>query len=459
MNWVLGTKATLSLSAILTCAIIFVVFAVKIIRIIHTSNDISATKDKKQIRRLFISALIAVMLGKLIVAYLGPNYTMDVYCFASWSRFLVNTGIPEFYETHWCNYPAGYMYVLYIIGKLNTILDLNFYGTAYGFVLKMPSLISEGLLCLMAYYTAGRFFKSGVSAMIALAVLLNPANLVNASAWGQVDMVFILLVVVTFYLLEEKKYLLAAVAFALTMLMKTQGIFFLPVFGLAYIRMFKRPEKPTKALLALVMSIFVFVGTYTALSLPFMNGQGLEWIINNISSSAGTYDFVSLMAHNIYTLFGVAHLTHGEMLLFFSYQVWGYIFITITSGITVWLIWKNSEKKMLYLAAAFLIAGIFTFAHGMHERYILPVPTLLLFAYIDMKDVRILLSAVLYALFAMINQGSVLFFGQEAVYPAIAAVNSAFGLICFIFLVCTVFALLVKNDKEKIRMEDKAAAN
>ncbi len=448
MSWITGTKATLSFFAIIFFAIIFVVLSIKIIRMMNKDQSPDNKENKGKVVRLFVFGIIIAFAAKLAVAYLGPGYTPDIYCFASWSKFLVNTGISEFYETHWCNYPAGYMYILWGIGKLNAVLGLDYYSEVFGFILKLPSIISEVLLCVLVFRIAKRHVSPELSALIALAVLLIPANLVNASAWGQVDMVFILLVVLTFYLLEENRFLLGAAAFGLTMLMKTQGVFFLPVFGFAYFRECGPVEKRKKAFATLIVSFCILVITYYWLTWPYMNGQGLEWIFNNVTSSAGTYDFVSLMAHNIYTLFGVGHLTHQETLLFFSYQMWGYLFITIVSLISVWLVWKNDDKKILFLAAAFLMAGIFTFAHGMHERYILPVPTLLIVAYIYLKDMRVMVSAMLYAVFAAVNQVSALFFGQQEFYPVIAQIDSAFGLVCFAFLSYVVCVLLVKKQKK-----------
>jgi len=65
-----------------------------------------------------------------------------------------------------------------------------------------------------------------------------------------------------------------------------------------------------------------------------------------------------------------------------------------------------------------------------------------------MKDIRILISAALYAFFATINQTAVLFFGYDYFYVYIEKISSVFGLVCFAYLMFVVYKLLVKNDKK-----------
>lgn len=72
-----------------------------------------------------------------------------------------------------------------------------------------------------------------------------------------------------------------------------------------------------------------------------------------------------------------------------------------------------------------------------------------------MKDIRLLISGALYAVFATINQAAVLFFIQDYFYVYIEKISSLFGLICFAYLLYVVYKLLVKNDVKKVSVKNR----
>ncbi|MBQ6146105.1 MAG: hypothetical protein IJI82_03640, partial [Clostridia bacterium] len=64
----------------------------------------------------------------------------------------------------------------------------------------------------------------------------------------------------------------------------------------------------------------------------------------------------------------------------------------------------DGDKGFLFLAASLTMALIFTFGHYMHERYVVPVLVMLLFAYAYYKDRRLLLVALLFTVTTFLNE-------------------------------------------------------
>ena len=64
----------------------------------------------------------------------------------------------------------------------------------------------------------------------------------------------------------------------------------------------------------------------------------------------------------------------------------------------------SEDKGFLFLAASLIMALIFTFGHYMHERYVVPILVMLLFAYAFYKDRRLLLIALLFSVTTFLNE-------------------------------------------------------
>lgn len=406
----------------------------------------SVEKLSKRLTNFYlIIGIFIIVFFKYVVASFGTDLSSDIGAFINWSNSITDNGIRYFYQNSNSNYPCGYMYVLYLVGLVGKGLNLATSSLTFNLILKTPVIIAEILTMLLAYKISKKYLGDKNSLIFAFLIFLNPAVLINTSAWGQIDAVFTLSIIFVFYLLENKKYYFGAAAFAVAMLIKTQAILFLPVVGAFYIGLFLREEKIKKNLLDFFISLLILIATYLVIAFPFRGDSGVFWILKNVTSSAGTYNYASMNAFNFYTLFGGNYAKYSDSFLFLNYQIWGYIFIGLTSLASMFLYFLNSKKKALFLIIGLMIAGVFTFGHGMHERYIMPLPILLFFAYIYFKDRRIINAAILYTIFALFSQLAVLYLFGESFYNTIVSFMSMLSLICFGYLAYVVYVLLVRR--------------
>jgi len=382
---------------------------------------------------------------KYYVGSLGTDLGSDIGAYINWTESLATQGIRYFYSNTNCIYPCGYMYVLWAVGKLAVLFNVAFDSLAFNLMLKTPVIITEILTALLAYHIAKKRLGEKNAAIISFVMLMNPAVIINTSSWGQMDAVYMLAIVFALYLLEQKRSYWAAGVFTFSILIKTQAILFLPVFGAYYLQLFLRNKDIKANLKEFFISVGIALATYWLVSIPFMGDNGIFWQFTQVGSTANHFGYTSLNAFNLYTLFGGNYKVVTEKFFLFSYQTWGYIFIVLSSLISVFLVFYNRKKQMMFLIAAFMIGAVFTLGHGMHERYILPLPILIFFAYIYNKDSRLMNLGILYTVFALLSQMAVLFFFGASFYKAIVISLSLFSLALFGYLTYVCYLLLYKK--------------
>src|SRR5919202_1923900 len=189
---------------------------------------------------------VGLLIRLLIAPYVG--FHGDLRLFGIWAARLAEVGPNKFYvEGQFADYPPGYLYVLWFVGKLST-------PPGY-LLLKLPAILADLGLAWVAATFAARIAPTSlkerlpVRALVAASVLFNPAVIALSAVWGQVDAVPALFVLSSLLLLftgprsvrlEIGAFLLFAVAIA----MKPQAGFVLPMMIYALYRRYlhRRPR-------------------------------------------------------------------------------------------------------------------------------------------------------------------------------------------------------------------------
>ena len=66
-------------------------------------------------------------------------------------------------------------------------------------------------------------------------MLISPVTLLNAYGWGQIDIIYAILIFCSLYALIDKKIYWSAFYLGLSLSLKSQTLLFLPLFGLLLI--------------------------------------------------------------------------------------------------------------------------------------------------------------------------------------------------------------------------------
>ncbi|MEF2966096.1 glycosyltransferase family 39 protein [Paenibacillus sp. M1] len=356
----------------------------------------------------FAAILVVSLLLRIGIALTARGFETDMNTFMAWAQHAVDRGIGGFYvEGMFADYPPGYIYVLYVLGSICNVFALGFDAAGTQLLFKFPSIVTDLIAGYLIYQTADK--KLGGKTALALSVLylLNPAVLINSSAWGQVDSFYVLFLLVSIMALIERRFERSAVWLAVAALIKPQTLIFAPVWLIAclYYRDGRRIGR----------SVLYGIGAFGLLALPFFWGNGgLSGLIDLYRSTLSSYPFASVNAFNIYALFGHNWSPLDNRWLLLSFRAWGMLAIVAAVAYAGYISfrkkWRGRDLTSSYFIALALIAIMFVLGTKMHERYMFPALILSLFSYMEVKDSRLLGLFMGFSLTQYVNTAYVLGF-------------------------------------------------
>ena len=363
------------------------------------------TRSEQKAWPVFLLAAVLAVLLRVIIAMVYEGYSTDIACFKGWAIAVYETGPSGFYTSGiFADYPPGYMYVLYVLGFVRELFSIDSNGSLFTLIIKLPSIIAEIVTAVFIYKIADKQIGKTFGLLCASFLLFNPAMFFNSSVWGQIDAVFILFIVLTLYYLKKENYILGALFFAISLLIKPQAIMFAPVVGLAYFYALFQKGGLKKALIGIFCSAAVAAAVIAAAVIPFTGDQQASWILEQYQDTIGFYPYASLNAFNLFALVGANFAYSTDSFLFLNYQTWGMIFLVLICVAVIFLQWKTRAQRPLFDLSAFLIMSVFMLMHAMHERYILPACICLIFAYLYSRDKTTLFFAAAFSVSALFNQ-------------------------------------------------------
>ena len=185
------------------------------------------------------------VLIRLVLARYSEGLAFDLGLFRQWSDRLVERGPSQFYEPgYFADYPPGYLYVLFVLGKISRLLRGE--PPSVG-VLKLPAIVADLGVAVLAMLLAARITPKGligripVSVAAAAAILLNPGLILVSAVWGQVDSVLALLVLAGIYMLATEPHstpreLCGVALLAVAIATKPQAVLALPILAIIVVR-------------------------------------------------------------------------------------------------------------------------------------------------------------------------------------------------------------------------------
>ena len=342
-------------------------------------------------RRFYIIAVIALAL-RIAFASSIEGFHSDIACFKSWSAAAANNFIAIYdkNENWFIDYPPGYMYVLFILGKIRDIFSIPSDSNLFLTIIKLPSILSDVACGVILYHMTGSAgsnhrFTERARLLIAAVYLFNPVVFFISTVWGQVDSILALLVLCATLAYLGGRYYKSGILYALAVLLKPQGIIFLPVAFFMLLQKFIA-DKDIKPALKMIMSA---LATAVIIILPFSIRHGPLWILHLYTDTLTGYMLATMNAFNFFALAGANWLNDSEIFIGVSYATWGMIAIVVSTLLTGFFIFSADERcgkrgaYAMLMGSALIIYSVVTFGHRMHERYFYPVLPLLLAAYIN----------------------------------------------------------------------------
>ncbi len=322
------------------------------------------------------------MLLRLALAASCKGHPIDVGTFSAWAGHAAE-GLLSFYSPgYFADYPPGYIYVLWLIGKLRMLLQTGFDTPGFLVMLKFPAIAADlatiGVIHRLA--TDRNQARAGALTLTAL-YAFNPAVVVDSAVWGQVDSVLTLFLLLGVLWLEPRPAASGA-AFAAALLVKPQALIFAPVPLLWFGNRLLRQHTAVGVSLFLPAAIVVF----TLGVLPFAAIHGPAWVVEKYASTLASYPYASLNAANVFALVGGNGADAAQAILFLSYKTWGTVFLFLILAWVTRLAWRTLAPSDCVYLAAFLAVSVYLWSIKMHERYLFPALVMLLAYHILSRD-------------------------------------------------------------------------
>lgn len=320
-------------------------------------------------KELWLGLTIALGL-RLYLATLPYGFWTDLTAFKGWIAGLVQHGLAGFYGAVWTDYPPGYMYVLWLTGKLYTLFDPYFIQInqlPLTFLIKLVPAIADIGTGILIWRILAPLVNGGT--MAALIYVFNPVVIFISAVWGQIDGVVSFLMVLVMWLLQKEKFIVAAIAGAVSAIIKPQGLFLLPIFLLSQWQ--KRSIWQWLGAIALgFMSVWLLVLPFVKNQISFADPsfviQPFQFLYKQFSSGAAVYPYASVNGFNIWAW--ANWRSDATTLLGISYRAIG---LGLLGIVVVWLgIFLRRQGQAIYLVTATMLMTIFMLATRMHERYI-----------------------------------------------------------------------------------------
>ncbi|MEW5757520.1 MAG: phospholipid carrier-dependent glycosyltransferase [Pseudomonadota bacterium] len=334
---------------------------------------------------LLIGAALCVRLA--MIQY--PGFTVDTALYIRWALDLAEPGrfldiYPANPKDYFIDYPPLYLYVLGVVGWIGRAFSLADTPLMVA-VLKLPPILMDlAVSALMLAYLRHRF--GGILPwLLAGLFAFNPTVIFDSAFWGQTDVVYCAMVLVSLLLMERQRMVPAGMLLAAAFAMKPQALVFI-IFYIVFV--FRYYPLRTVAVSGLAS-----VATFVAVILPFAYNRPLLWIVDLYRNTAEGYSFLSVNAFNFWGMLGLNWGRSDTVGLFgLDLGVWAVIVpvAALAAVIGVLLIGPRRDgiipgeyggkaagsrwqPESLFPAFFLLAFAFFVFFPRMHERYLFPV--------------------------------------------------------------------------------------
>ena len=357
------------------------------------SSRLEETVGRPQLALMII--LLGAFIARAILSLIFYGHPTDIGCFMAWGNMVFENGAQNFYTSGaFADYPPGYMYVCGALAGLCKLLGIPYGSDGMALLFKMPSTIADLVTVYLLYRIAKKNHLGEKGALLIAGVYaFTPTLMFVSGAWGQIDSVLALLIVLVILLLQRDKRIFAGAIFGLAILMKPQALMFGPILAVAFILdIIDHRDRWAKKTIETVLAVVAALAVIFVLSLPFKGTQNWDWLIYKYAATAGSYHYVSIEAFNLGSMLGWNWKTADTLIAGIPYYKFGMgmIVISVLFSSVLYFFGRKRNRGALYLAAGLGVLLIFTFGHYMHERYMLPALLLILVAYLYYGDRRLL---------------------------------------------------------------------
>ncbi len=411
-------------------------------------------RENREERLLFLQAAF-IFLAVFLNLYLGSYSSCgDAGDFETMLRHLGTKGFADIYAKGDIQYPPLFWFLYYAVYHAMTFLGIPIDAGIRAFVLgiKLPCMVMEFVILWMIAGCTGGSQKQGRQMLLCYVCLLNPGILLTTGFICQVDMLYTGFLAVTVYLLMAEKQILSYFSFAAAVLLKFQAVFLTPLVLLVSVQQVIMQRFTWKRFFKVLTGGLLAVGAIFAAYIPMIleksAAAGQAGFFDNFTNSIKSFGKASQNACNFWMLAGYNQVPADEMFGLFSCRVWNVCFIVAVTAAAVFLFIRRRKETSAYpMLAAFLTAGVYTFAVKMMSRYLYPVLFYLYLAYVCRPSKARFRCAMVYSVLYIFIAGTDYLvypwnvYDKERILPYLV---SAASVVCFAYL-----AYMIWNEERE----------
>ena len=258
------------------------------------------TRTKQEERTLYI-ILAAALAARLLLALVTEGYTYDMSCFVAWGDKLASEGPAAFYSAdYFADYPPGYILVLGLVSLVRKALQLSYESRWTYFLLALIPAICDCAAVVLLDHISRRYMGQGrAQRCLVLFAAFCPLTLFDTGIWKQIDGAFALPLLLCFWLLEERRYLLAAVLYGVALAIKPQALLFGPVLAVCFLAAIVQEENRFRAFLRCFGGAALALFPPLALGLPYFGLTNLlPKLLEKYAGTAASYPYATINGFN-----------------------------------------------------------------------------------------------------------------------------------------------------------------
>jgi len=339
-------------------------------------------------RIVFFISTVGIAIWLRLYFLHQPGYINDINSFLAWGNQIKSSGFWSLYS-HYAGYLDYPPLVPIITSWWLKIGEIFKFENPFYFFKILPTIFEVALVIISASYVLRS--KAKYKEALLAVIIIQPALSLITSAWGQVDSILVLLMILGYLLVDKNEFIGTALMF-LALLTKPQaliGVFVYFVYLLLH-----------KGAVNFLKQAGFFAVLIAAAFLIFKTKDADFFSVYFLSSSR--YQYLSVNAFNLWWLLKGAPsfdlkdtATSG-----ISARTLGLTFFAAFSAPALFYLWKKAKKiPEVLLVVSYFYLAFFVFLTQMHERYLYPAVALLAISAILNKKifwVYLILTATLF---------------------------------------------------------------